>query len=107
MTGVAIRPPGDGRRTRCVSALRRKPRRNVRHRNHRLAAHGEEGYEGLSILPVPLDQANCPQGDLAKAAVKAWDNAHELGQHGYRNAQTSVIAPTGTIGLVMDAIRPV
>ena len=72
--------------------------------NHRLAAHGEEvGYEGLSILPVPLDHANCPQGDLAKAAVKAWDNAHELGQkHGYRNAQTSVIAPTGTIGLVMD-----
>ena len=49
--------------------------------NHRLAAHGEEvGYEGLSILPVPLDHANCPQGDLAKAAVKAWDNAHELGK---------------------------
>ncbi|MEC8175243.1 MAG: vitamin B12-dependent ribonucleotide reductase, partial [Pseudomonadota bacterium] len=72
--------------------------------NHRLAAHGEEvGYEGLSILPVPLDHANCPQVDLAKAAVKAWDNAHELGQkHGYRNAQTSVIALTGTIGLVMD-----
>jgi len=72
--------------------------------NHRLAAHGEQvGYQGLSILPVPLDHANCPQGDLAKAAVGAWDKAYELGQkYGFRNAQTSVIAPTGTIGLVMD-----
>jgi ribonucleoside-diphosphate reductase alpha chain len=72
--------------------------------NHRLAAQGKKnGYQGLSILPVPLDHANCPQNDLAEAAVGAWDRAHELGQkHGFRNAQTSVIAPTGTIGLIMD-----
>jgi ribonucleoside-diphosphate reductase alpha chain len=73
-------------------------------RNHRRAAHGEtEGYEGLSILPVPLDAANCPDKALVDAARHAWDAALALGElHGYRNAQTSVIAPTGTIGLVMD-----
>ncbi len=73
-------------------------------RNHRNAAHGKsDGYERLEILPVPLDIKNCPSPDLAKAAALAWDRAYELGQkHGYRNAQTTVIAPTGTIGLVMD-----
>ncbi|MTJ82387.1 MAG: vitamin B12-dependent ribonucleotide reductase [Telmatospirillum sp.] len=73
-------------------------------RNHRRAAHGAaSGYEGLSILPVPLDAANCPDGTLVEAARAAWDRALALGeQHGYRNAQVSVIAPTGTIGLVMD-----
>ena len=73
-------------------------------RNHRRAARGElKGYEGLSVTPVPLDHADCPQPDLIDAAVAAWDRALELGTaHGYRNAQVSVIAPTGTIGLVMD-----
>ncbi len=73
-------------------------------RNHRLAARGEKsGYEGLSIRPVPLDIASCPDPDLPKAAEKAWDEALELGEkNGYRNAQVSVLAPTGTIGLVMD-----
>ena len=72
-------------------------------RNHRRAAHGETaGYEGLSIQPQGLDRANCPS-DLAAAAQKAWTHALALGeQHGFRNAQVSVIAPTGTIGLVMD-----
>ena len=72
--------------------------------NHRLAAHGKaDGYVGLSIPPVPLDHKSCPQSDLTKAATAAWDRAYDLGRkHGYRNAQTSVIAPTGTIGLVMD-----
>ena len=38
-----------------------------------------------------------------KAACKAWDDAVEMGEkYGYRNAQATVIAPTGTIGLVMD-----
>src|SRR6187402_1642511 len=51
-------------------------------RNHRRAAHGEtRGYEGLAVAPVALDLGE---------------------QHGYRNAQTTVVAPTGTIGLVMD-----
>ncbi|MEO0999809.1 MAG: vitamin B12-dependent ribonucleotide reductase, partial [Pseudomonadota bacterium] len=73
-------------------------------RNHRRAAYGEVGaYEGLAVSPVPLDHDNCPDGRLLNAAHDAWDDALRLGeQHGYRNAQASVIAPTGTIGLVMD-----
>ena len=73
-------------------------------RNHRRAAHGEAtGYEDLSVLPVPIKRDDCPNQDLVEAATKAWDNALKLGEdHGYRNAQTTVIAPTGTIGLVMD-----
>ncbi|HVH76846.1 MAG TPA: vitamin B12-dependent ribonucleotide reductase [Stellaceae bacterium] len=73
-------------------------------RNHRLAAHGENaGYEGLSILPVPLDADNCPDIALAEAARGCWNAALTLGEkHGFRNAQATVIAPTGTIGLVMD-----
>jgi len=73
-------------------------------RNHRRAAYGKaENYEGLEILPVPLDHANCPDEQLLNLAKSAWDSALSLGQkHGYRNAQVSVIAPTGTIGLVMD-----
>ena len=73
-------------------------------RNHRRAAHSEKtGYEGLSVLPVPLDADNCPDASLVEAARTAWDDALSLGEkHGYRNAQSTVIAPTGTIGLVMD-----
>lgn len=73
-------------------------------RNHRRAAHGlHDGYEKLATLPVPLDHAACPDRALVAAAVKAWDDALALGErYGYRNAQVTVIAPTGTIGLVMD-----
>ena len=73
-------------------------------RNHARAAHGlADGYEGLSVAPVPLDAANCPQRDLVDHARAAWDLAVAMGErHGYRNAQASVVAPTGTIGLVMD-----
>jgi ribonucleoside-diphosphate reductase alpha chain len=73
-------------------------------RNHRRAAHGEmAGYEGLSITPVPVRAADCPDAALVQAARRAWDEALALGEkHGYRNAQSTVIAPTGTIGLVMD-----
>ncbi|KMO43519.1 ribonucleotide-diphosphate reductase subunit alpha [Methylobacterium tarhaniae] len=73
-------------------------------RNHRRAAHGEAaGYEFLNTNPVPLDHAGCPQGELVERAKTAWDRALALGEeHGYRNAQATVIAPTGTIGLVMD-----
>jgi ribonucleoside-diphosphate reductase alpha chain len=73
-------------------------------RNHRRAAHGlADGYEGLTVKPVALDIANCPDAPLVEAAKKAWDTALAMGQqHGFRNAQTTVIAPTGTIGLVMD-----
>ncbi|WP_026481486.1 vitamin B12-dependent ribonucleotide reductase [Ahrensia sp. 13_GOM-1096m] len=73
-------------------------------RNHRLAAYGKsEGYEELAVNPVPLVHEECPDADLPKAAMRAWDRAIELGEkNGYRNAQATVIAPTGTIGLVMD-----
>lgn len=73
-------------------------------RNHRRAAYGEAaGYEALSVNPVPIVASDCPNPALVAAATKAWDRALELGEaHGYRNAQTTVIAPTGTIGLVMD-----
>lgn len=73
-------------------------------RNHRLAAQGAtDGYKGLTVKPVPLDHANCPDAKLIDLAVAAWDEAVSLGEkHGYRNAQSTVIAPTGTIGLVMD-----
>ena len=73
-------------------------------RNHRRAAHGEaDGYEALSIAPVPLDASALRDQRLAEHARAAWDKAVALGeQHGYRNAQVSVVAPTGTIGLVMD-----
>ncbi|EAU45332.1 vitamin B12-dependent ribonucleotide reductase [Salipiger bermudensis] len=83
--------------------------RNAEHmlrviRNHRTAAYGRtDGYEGLSVKPVALDHGNCPDQALVALAKSAWDEALRLGeQHGYRNAQVSVIAPTGTIGLVMD-----
>ena len=73
-------------------------------RNHRRAAYSENtGYEGLSVPPVPLDADNCPEAGIVDAAKAAWDDALSLGEtHGYRNAQSTVIAPTGTIGLVMD-----
>ncbi|HEX2555376.1 MAG TPA: vitamin B12-dependent ribonucleotide reductase [Microvirga sp.] len=73
-------------------------------RNHRRAAHGlAEGYEGLAVDPVPLDHASCPDQLLIERARAVWDQALALGeQNGYRNAQSTVIAPTGTIGLVMD-----
>ncbi len=73
-------------------------------RNHRLAAHGETGgYEALSVLPLPLEAGQVPYEGVAERAAQAWDEALSLGEsHGYRNAQATVIAPTGTIGLVMD-----
>jgi len=73
-------------------------------RNHRRAAHGDkDGYEKLSVNPVPLVHADLKQAALGEHAKAAWDRAIELGEeHGYRNAQATVIAPTGTIGLVMD-----
>ena len=73
-------------------------------RNHRTAAYGKaDGYEQLAIKPVPLDHKNCPDARLIDLAKASWDEALRLGQeHGYRNAQSTVIAPTGTIGLVMD-----
>ena len=73
-------------------------------RNHKRAADGfKDGYDSLTINPVPLIKEDCPSEDLPNAASKAWEKALKDGEKfGYRNAQTTVIAPTGTIGLVMD-----
>jgi ribonucleoside-diphosphate reductase alpha chain len=73
-------------------------------RNHRRAAYDapKTEYEGLTIPPVGIDEEDCPDS-LLRAARRECDRMLELGEkHGYRNAQVTVIAPTGTIGLVMD-----
>jgi len=72
-------------------------------RNHRAAAYdANEAYESLSVKPVGINAKYCPDY-LLRSATRAWDDAVQLGEKfGYRNAQTTVIAPTGTIGLVMD-----
>ncbi|MCX7797711.1 MAG: vitamin B12-dependent ribonucleotide reductase [Melioribacter sp.] len=73
-------------------------------RNHRRAAYNvpNKEYEGLSIYPMGINPEYCPS-DLLQAAREDADLALELGEkYGYRNAQVTVIAPTGTIGLVMD-----
>ncbi|MDB6182467.1 vitamin B12-dependent ribonucleotide reductase [Paracoccus fistulariae] len=72
-------------------------------RNHRAAAYGTGAYKGVNVAPVELDDENCPDPRLVAIAREAWDSALTLGEdHGFRNAQATVIAPTGTIGLVMD-----
>ncbi len=71
-------------------------------RNHRTAAYDADGHQQLSIKPVGIKAQYCPNY-LLTCATKSWDEAVKLGElYGYRNAQTTVIAPTGTIGLVMD-----
>jgi ribonucleotide reductase alpha subunit len=74
-------------------------------RNHRRAAYGEaHGYDGLGIAPVPLDaESHRPDQKLVASCQARLGQGVALGEiHGYRNAQASVIAPTGTIGLIMD-----
>ncbi|MFZ1729149.1 MAG: vitamin B12-dependent ribonucleotide reductase [Bacteroidota bacterium] len=73
-------------------------------RNHRRASYSapDQDYEGLTIKPMGIDEALCSP-NLALAARESWDKALQLGEkYGFRNAQVSVLAPTGTIGLVMD-----
>jgi ribonucleoside-diphosphate reductase alpha chain len=73
-------------------------------RNHRRAAYNVSAseYEDVSVVPMGIDQSLCPPY-LLSAARECWDVAVALGEkHGYRNAQSTCIAPTGTIGLVMD-----
>jgi ribonucleoside-diphosphate reductase alpha chain len=84
-------------------------------RNHRRAAHGiardSDEYEQIHIAPVPIDHDLFRSGrinlvnakNLLNRATLAWNDALRLGErYGFRNAQTTVIAPTGTIGLLMD-----
>ena len=88
-------------------------------RNHRRAAYDVDrdarsraaagDYDALHIRPVGIDASQFADNDpmaptsLLGAARECWDRALSLGErHGYRNAQTTVIAPTGTIGLLLD-----
>ena len=73
-------------------------------RNHRRAAYdaSKNEYEGLTVIPKGINRDYCPE-DLLTAARGSWDKALDWGKHyGFRNAQVTVIAPTGTIGLIMD-----
>ena len=73
-------------------------------RNHRRASFRapDSQYEGLTIKPIGIDSQHCPP-ELLKAAQQDANLALKLGEkYGYRNAQVTVIAPTGTIGLLMD-----
>jgi ribonucleoside-diphosphate reductase alpha chain len=71
-------------------------------RNHRNAAYNENKYERLSIKPIGIDEIYCPKYLICEVK-KSWDNALELGnKYGFRNAQVTVLAPTGTIALIMD-----
>ena len=71
-------------------------------RNHRYAAYNSPDFEKLSVKPIPIDPRFCPDY-LLKSATESWDEALQLGEkYGFRNAQTTVLAPTGTIGLLMD-----
>ncbi len=84
-------------------------RRNRKHmlrviENHKIAAEGKTtGFNSINVKPVPLDVRNCPDQKLVSIAKNIWSDALELGKkNGFRNAQVTVIAPTGTIGLIMD-----
>ncbi|MBN9483348.1 MAG: ribonucleoside-diphosphate reductase, adenosylcobalamin-dependent [Bacteroidetes bacterium 43-93] len=105
MNGVAYKTSAE-----MAAALGAFPRyeENKKHmlrvmRNHRAAAYdAADAYEGLETKPIGINAKYCPDYML-KAATKAWDDAVQMGEkYGYRNAQATVIAPTGTIGLVMD-----
>lgn len=105
MTGVAYKTSAEMAQ---VLGAFSKYEENKKHmlrvmRNHRAAAYdAQDAFEGLSIKPIGINASHCPDY-LLKAACNAWDEAVKLGEkYGYRNAQTTVIAPTGTIGLVMD-----
>ncbi|MCZ6457650.1 MAG: vitamin B12-dependent ribonucleotide reductase [Actinobacteria bacterium] len=71
-------------------------------RNHRAAAYDGDDFDGVTTRVMGIDAELCPD-DLVTAARESWDLALERGEEtGYRNAQSSCLAPTGTIGLLMD-----
>jgi len=71
-------------------------------RNHRVAAYDGDDFDAITTKVMGINADVCPD-DLLAAARESWDLALERGETtGYRNAQSSVLAPTGTIGLLMD-----
>ncbi|MFI5194190.1 MAG: vitamin B12-dependent ribonucleotide reductase, partial [Chitinophagales bacterium] len=104
MTGIAYKTSAEMARTLGAFPKFEENRKSMLRvmRNHRLAAYDADEYEMLQIKPQGIKAKYCPDY-LLTAATRAWDDAVQLGEkYGYRNAQTTVIAPTGTIGLVMD-----
>ncbi len=104
MTGVAYKTSAEMARAMGPFPKFEENRQAMLHvmRNHRLAAYDADEYEKLQIKPQGIKAKYCPDY-LLTAATRAWDDAVQLGEkYGYRNAQSTVIAPTGTIGLVMD-----
>jgi len=111
MTGIAYATSAEMAESRGPFAQYKKNREHMLRvvRNHRRAAYGERtGYELVATPPVPLDHKACGTlgafgADLVSHSKAAWDKALSLGEkNGFRNAQATVVAPTGTIGLVMD-----
>ena len=106
MTGIAYRTSAEMAETLGAFAGYERNKKHMLRvmRNHRLAAYNADAsaYENLEIKPCGIDPKHCP-GYLLEAATTAWDQALQVGeQFGFRNAQSTVIAPTGTIGLLMD-----
>ncbi len=105
LTGTAYATSAEMAATKGAFRMYEKNRKHMMRviRNHRYAAYNTPlAFEGLSVAPVCIDEKFCPDY-LLKSACSAWDKAVQLGeQYGFRNAQTTVIAPTGTIGLLMD-----
>jgi ribonucleoside-diphosphate reductase alpha chain len=106
MTGVVYSTSADMARELGAFPGYRKNATHMRRvmRNHQRAVHGKAtGYEAVNSPPVFLDHSACPDPHLLARAIAVWDAAVNVGaRHGYRNAQATVIAPTGTTGLVMD-----
>lgn len=105
LTGTAYATSAEMAATKGTFRMYEKNKKHMMRviRNHRYAAYNTPlAFEGLSVAPVCIDEKFCPDY-LLKSACGAWDKAVQLGeQYGFRNAQTTVIAPTGTIGLLMD-----
>ncbi len=105
MTGVAYRTSAEMASALgpfCKFKQNKAAMMRVMH-NHRFAAYNTpDSFESLSVKPQGINPGNCP-AYLLKAACEIWDEVVQFGEKsGFRNAQVSVLAPTGTIGLLMD-----
>ncbi len=105
LTGTAYATSAEMAATKGTFRMYEKNKKHMMRvmRNHRYAAYNTPlAFEGLNVNPVCIDEKYCPDY-LLKSACESWDKAVSWGErYGFRNAQATVIAPTGTIGLLMD-----